>query len=111
MDIKQTLEYLESANPEHVYPIFVPSIFRPGHYFYQHVIKRMPTSVKNTTFYVVRENEYKAYKEAQPDVEFVIIRNKDIFPGFGLDSTRKIIEDTDEPYPWHLYLVQPKDTP
>lgn len=98
MDLSKTLEYLESVHTSNVYPIFVPSIFRPGHYFYQHVVKRLPDTVKATVFYVVRENEYKAYRAAQPDVEFVVLRNKDMFPGFGLDSTRKIIEDTAREY-------------
>ena len=27
----------------------------------------------------------------------------------ALKSSGQIIEDKDEPYPWHLYLIQPKD--
>ena len=27
----------------------------------------------------------------------------------ALKSSGQIIEDKNEPYPWHLYLVQPKD--
>lgn len=96
MDLQTSLEYLENANLNRIYPIFVPSIFRPGHYFYQHVVKRLP--VPRNVFYVVRENQYKEYKAAQPDVEFVVIKQKDQFPGYGLDTTRKLIEDTARSY-------------
>ena len=95
MNLEKSIEFLESASLSHIYPIFVPSIFRPGHYTYQHIIKKLPEQVrKEKVFYVVREREYPAYKKAQPDVQFVVIREKDQHPGYGLDSTRKLIEDT-----------------
>lgn len=92
MKYEQLMDTLHSMDEGDCYPIFIPSVLRPAHFTYQNMVKHFSKCLKDRVFYVVREDEYKTYKAAQPDTHFVIIKNKDIHPGFGTDSTRKFIQ-------------------
>lgn len=92
MDKARVLDYLKRSPIDNIYPIFVPSIFRPNHYFYKTVVKNMPEHLRKRVYYVVRDGQYLEYKQAQPDVKFLPLP-KNLPEGFGLDSTRMYIEE------------------
>lgn len=91
MDYEELIDALECADLDNSYPIFIPSVLRPAHYTYTNIIQSLPHKMRSNVFYVVRENEYKEYAAAQPDSQFIVIKNKDITSTFGTDSTRGIL--------------------
>lgn len=91
MKYNELIDKLESVDLNKCYPIFVPSVLRPAHFFYKNVFPHLGKLKSRVTFFV-RPNEYEAYKEAQPDVNIEVIPQEIITEGFGLDSTRGYIQ-------------------
>ena len=93
MNYKDTISLLESVDIDSCYPIFVPSVLRPNHFLYRNVIQHLPEEFrKKKVFYITREQFYKAYKAAQPDVNVVVLP-KSLGTNYGLDTTRKFIHE------------------
>lgn len=93
MNREELISYLEGVDLGCAYPIFIPSVLRPAHYTYTNLVSLLPSCIRKKVFYVVRESEYKLYKRAQPDSQFIVIKNRDITPTFGTDSTRAILAE------------------
>ena len=94
MTYDQVINMLESVDINTCYPLYVPSILRPASYLYKNVIQFLPEEYrKKKVYYITRDNWYKQYKEAQPDVNVVVIPKEYEYPGYGLDTTRKFIFD------------------
>lgn len=94
MEYNELIQKLESVDIEACFPIYIPSHFRPGHFFYKEVIQKLPKDFKkNKVHYIIRDEMYKSYKEAQPDVDIVVIPKEIEYPGYGIDTTRKFIYD------------------
>ena len=91
MEYKELIDRLETVNLDDCYPIFIPSVLRPNHYFYKNIFPHLGKLKSRVTFFV-RPNEYEKYKKAQPDVNIEVIPKEIITEGFGLDSTRGYIQ-------------------
>lgn len=94
MNYKKLIKTLETIDVDECYPIYIPSHLRPGHLLYQTVLQLLPKDFrKKKVHYIVRDEMYKKYKKAQPDVDIVVIPKKLMGPGAGLDTTRKFLYD------------------
>ena len=94
MIYEEVINKLESVDIDTCYPLYVPSILRPAHYLYRDIIQLLPNEYrKKKVYYITRDSWYKQYKEAQPDVNIVVIPKEYEYPGYGLDTTRKFIFD------------------
>lgn len=91
MKYDELIKKLESVNINSCYPIFIPSVLRPNHFFYKNVFPYLG-NLKDRVTYFVRPNEYKLYKKAQPDVNIEVIPQEIITESFGLDSTRGYLQ-------------------
>lgn len=91
MNYEQLIKKLLSVSTDCIYPIYVPSIYRPAHNTYKNIIQNLPKEVQSRVLFVVRENQLEQYMKAQPDSRFLVIKNSTITPGFGLDSTHRVI--------------------
>lgn len=94
MNYQQLIKTLETIDTDQCYPIYIPSHLRPGYFLYQTVIQQLPEDFrKKKVHFIVRDEMYKTYKEAQPDVDIVVIPKEIMIPGAGLDTTRKFLYD------------------
>lgn len=91
MNYNELIERLEYADIDSCYPIFIPSVLRPNHFFYRNIVSHLGP-LKDKVTYFVRPNEYKIYKKMQPDVHIEVIPKEIITNTFGLDSTRGYIQ-------------------
>lgn len=89
MIYSQLINLLDSTDIDRVYPIVIPSVFRPAHATHKYIVLKLPRVLRKRVFYVIREDQEELYKANQPGCNYLIIPNKICQkPGFGLDSTR-----------------------
>lgn len=94
MTYNELISKLESVDLDQCFPIYVPSHLRPNWYTYRNIISNLPKGFrKNKVHYIVRDEMYKEYKAAQPDVDIIVIPKEYEYPGYGLDTTRKFLYD------------------
>ena len=93
MNYKQTMERLSKADLSACFPLFVPSHLRPGHYLYRNIVPYLPQELKNKVYYLVRKEWFKRYRDAQPDVNILVIPEEYEYDGYGTDTTRKCLFD------------------
>lgn len=94
MTYNELINKLETIDLDQCFPIYVPSHLRPNWYTYKNIISALPKRFrKKNVHYIVRDEMYKEYKAAQPDVDIVVIPKEYEYPGYGLDTTRKFLYD------------------
>lgn len=94
MNYNTLMQRLENVSTDNCYPLYVPSVLRPGYHLYTNVIQYLPEWYrKNKVTYLVRKEWYKKYKAAQPDVKIEVIPESYEHEGYGADTTRKCLFD------------------
>lgn len=94
MDYASVIDTLKRVDPDRCYPLYVPSVLRPGHFLYRNVIAYLPEWYRKTkVVYLTRSEWYKRYKQAQPDVQIEVIPKSYEYDGYGTDTTRKCLFD------------------
>lgn len=64
MTYDELIKKLASIDLDAMYPIYIPSIYRPGYHTYTNIIQSLPKRIQSRVWFVVRENQLEQYKKA-----------------------------------------------
>lgn len=90
MKRSQMIELLNNSTVKDMPTVFIPSYNRPDFVIASKILPQFSKEGLDKVFIVVREEQYKAYKKANPWLNFVVIPKGTVS---GVGSTRQFIMD------------------